>query len=123
MFLLQWGTVDLLLIGLGILVSAFILFKVAPGAQIHRDVEFTHAEITGYDRDVPRYFLFAALALIIGGAHTVIKSFPSFYNWLWEAGYGGHLFRDLSNSHIVIVGGGTVLLTGITWYVLPRWVN
>lgn len=123
MFLLQWNTIDLVLIALGILVSAVIVYRVTPGASVYREREFTSAQITAYDRDVPRYFLFAALALIIGGAHTVIKSVPVFYNWLWEAGYGGHLFRDLANSHIVIVGGGTVLLTGITWYVLPRWVN
>lgn len=123
MFLLQWTTIDLVLIALGIFVSALVIFKITPGAPIYREREFTRAQITAYDRDVPRYFLFGALALCIGGAHTLIKSIPVFYNWLWEAGYGGHLFRDLSNSHIVIVGGGTVLLTGITWYVLPRWVN
>ena len=123
MFLLQWDTPDLILIALGIVISAIVVFKMLPGAPIYREHEFTRAQITAYDREVPRYFLFAALALIIGGAHTVIKSIPGFYNWLWEAGYGGHLFRDLSNSHIVIVGGGTVLLTGITWYVLPRWLN
>ncbi len=123
MFLVQWGTFDLLFIAFSILLSAVIVFKITPGAAIHRQAEFTRAEITAYDRDVPRYFLFAALALVIGGAHTVVKSVPAFYNWLWEAGYGGHLFRDLSNSHIIIVGGGTVLLTGITWYALPRWVN
>lgn len=123
MFLQQWTTPDLLLIALGILASCVVLYKLAPGAVIYREREFTRAQITAYDRDVPRYFLFAALALFLGGAHTVIKSIPLFYNWLWEAGYGGHLVRDLSNSHIIIVGGGTVLLTGITWYVLPRWTN
>ncbi len=123
MFLLQWNTIDLVLIALGIVVSAVIVFRITPPAKIYREREFTREQITGYDREVPRYFLFAALSLLIGGAHTVIKSLPGFYNWLWEAGYGGHLFRDLSNSHIIIVGGGTVLLTGITWYVLPRWVN
>lgn len=63
------------------------------------------------------------MALGIGGLHTVVKNVPGFWHWLWEAGYGGHLFRDLANSHIVIVGGGTILLTGITWYVLPRFTN
>lgn len=123
MFLLEWNTIDLVLIALGIVISAVIVYRVTPSAPIYREREFTPEQITAYDRDVPRYFLFAALSLIVGGVHTVVKSFPGFYNWLWEAGYGGHLFRDLSNSHIIIVGGGTVLLTGITWYVLPRWVN
>lgn len=123
MFLLEWGTLDLVLIAFGIVLSAVIVFKITPGAPIYRVREFTRTQITEYDRDVPRYFLFAAGALLLGGAHTLVKNIPGFYNWLWEAGYGGHLFRDLSNSHIIIVGGGTVLLTGITWYVLPRWVN
>lgn len=123
MFLLEWSTPDLLLIALGIVISCILIFKLAPGAAIVRERKFTREQITSYDRDVPRYFLFAALALMLGGAHTVLKSIPFVYNWLWEAGYGGHLVRDLSNSHIIIVGGGTVLLTGITWYVLPRWVN
>lgn len=123
MFLLEWSTPDLLLIALGIVISCILIFKLAPGGAIPREHEFTHEQITSYDRDAPRYFLFAALALILGGAHTVLKSIPFVYNWLWEAGYGGHLVRDLSNSHIIIVGGGTILLTGITWYVLPRWLN
>lgn len=123
MFLLQWSPLDLILIALGVLASSVFLYRLLPGMPVYREREFTRAQITVYDRDVPRYFLFAALALFLGGIHTLVKSVPGFYNWLWEAGYGGHLFRDLSNSHIIIVGGGTVLLTGITWYVLPRWVN
>jgi len=123
MFLLEWDAFDLLLIALGVIISAIIVYRITPAATIYREREFSDAQITSYNRDIPRYFLSAALALILGGAHTIIKSVPGFYNWLWEAGYGGHLFRDLSNSHIVIVGGGTVLLTGITWYVLPRWTN
>src|SRR5437868_10474769 len=103
MFLLQWGSLDLLIIAAAVIVGAFILFKLIPGTRIYREAEFTHAQISEYDRDVPRYFLFAALALIIGGLHTVIKSFPGFYLWLWEAGYGGHLFSDPSRLHIVIV--------------------
>ena len=30
-----------------------------------------------------------------------------------RAGYAGHLVRDLSNTHVMIVGGGTLIATGI----------
>jgi len=123
MFLLEWTANDLLLMLVGAAVIIGTVLWLVPAAQVPRKREYSQAEITAYDNQVPRYFLAAALALLIGGLHIIVKSIPGFWQWLWQAGYGGHLFRDLSNSHIIIVGGGTVLLTGITWYVLPRFVN
>lgn len=123
MFLLEWNASDLLLIVLAATAIIGTVLWLVPGAQVPRKEEFTQAEITSYDSQIPRYFLFAAIALVIGGLHIFVKSFPGFWEWLWKAGYGGHLFRDLANSHIIIVGGGTVLLTGLTWYVLPRTTN
>jgi heme/copper-type cytochrome/quinol oxidase subunit 1 len=123
MFLLEWTASDLLMMALGAITMTGLVLWLVPGAQVSRKRAYSQAELTAYDHQIPRYFLAAALALIIGGLHTVVKSVPGFWQWLWAAGYGGHLFRDLSNSHIIIVGGGTVLLTGITWYVLPRFTN
>ncbi|MCB0095877.1 MAG: hypothetical protein KDE46_09165, partial [Caldilineaceae bacterium] len=123
MFLLEWTASDLLMMALAASVLIGTVLWLVPSARVPRKRYYTPAEITAYDAQIPRYFLAAALALLIGGTHTVIKNLPGFWLWLWTAGYGGHLFRDLSNSHIIIVGGGTVLLTGITWYVLPRFVN
>ena len=124
MFLLEWTASDLLMIALAAVVMIGTVVWLVPGARKNRNQnQFTLAEITAYDRRIPLYFLAAAVALVIGSTHIIIKNIPIFWQWLWEAGYGGHLFRDLSNSHIIIVGGGTVLLTGITWYVLPRFVN
>ena len=123
MFLLEWTASDLLMMALAASVMIGTVLWLVPSARVPRKRYYTPAELTAYDAQIPRYFLAAALALLIGGTHTVIKNLPGFWLWLWTAGYGGHLFRDLSNSHIIIVGGGTVLLTGITWYVLPRFVN
>lgn len=123
MFLLEWTASDLLLMALaGILITGLVVWLV-PAAQVPHKQKYTSAEIAAYDGQIPHYFLAAAVALILGSFHIIVKSIPGFWQWLWQAGYGGHLFRDLSNSHIIIVGGGTVLLTGITWYVLPRFVN
>ena len=105
----------------GVIGFSILLYRFIPsGNTVPRKREYTWDEITQYDREIPIYFLAAALSLILGGMHTIVKNVPGFWEWLWQAGYGGHLFRDLSNSHIVIVGGGTIMLTALTWYILPR---
>jgi hypothetical protein len=53
----------------------------------------------------------------------VVKNLPWAAEWFARAGYGGHLVRDLSNTHVMIVGGGTLVATGLSWYVLPRIVG
>jgi hypothetical protein len=108
----------------GILAFAWLLFRVVPsGGHKPQPRTFSPKEIKAYDKELPKYFLAAALALALGGLHAVVKNLPGFWQWLWKAGYGGHLFRDLSNSHIIIVGGGTILLTAFTWYALPRFTS
>ena len=123
MFLLEWTASDLLLIALAAVAMIGTVIWLVPSAKVERKQYYSQEEISAYDHQIPRYFIAAAIALVLGSVHMVVKSTPGFWQWLWEAGYGGHLFRDLSNSHIIIVGGGTVLLTGLTWYVLPRFTN
>ena len=64
----------------------------------------------------------AARSCLLGGVHMVLKNLPWTAEWLARAGYAGHLVRDLSNTHVMIVGGGTLISTGLCWYVLPRIV-
>jgi len=123
MFLLEWTASDLLFMLVAAAAVIGTVLWLVPGVHVTHKQEYTQAEISAYDQHIPRYFLAAALALVIGSFHIIVKSVPGFWQWLWQAGYGGHLFRDLANSHIIIVGGGTVLLTGLTWYVLPRITN
>ncbi len=123
MFLLEWTASDLLMIALAGIAMIGTVVWLVPSAKAPVRSRYTHDQVIGYDSQIPRYFIAAAAALVIGGVHTLVKNLPGFWHWLWEAGYGGHLFRDLSNSHIIIVGGGTVLLTGLTWYLLPRLAN
>ncbi len=102
-------------------VIAVLLVRIIPGAKIPpRLPSYTEDEITAYDRSLPKYFLVALVALAIGGLHAVIKDLPPVYAWLTEAGHGGHMVRDLANTHLVIVIGGTITATGLIWYVLPR---
>jgi hypothetical protein len=80
-------------------------------------------ELTAHDGRLPKYFLAGAAFLVLGGLHMVVKNLPWIAEWLARAGYAGHLVRDLSNTHVMIVGGGTLISTGLCWYVLPRIVG
>ena len=106
---------------LAVIVIAFVVYRAIPGARLqHESASYSEAEVTSYDRSLPKYFLAAIAALAIGGIHAAIKSLPPVYAWLTEAGHGGHMVRDLANTHLVIVIGGTVAASGLVWYVLPR---
>jgi hypothetical protein len=87
-----------------------------------RTEPYTDDELKAHDRRLPKYFLAGGAFLLLGGVHMVLKNLPWTADWLARAGYAGHLVRDLSNTHVMIVGGGTLISTGLCWYVLPRIV-
>ena len=104
-----------------VIVLSYVLFRVVPGTHPPpKRSSYSEAEITAYDGSLPKYFLAAIVALAIGGLHAVVKSLPPVSAWLTDAGHGGHMARDLANTHLVIVIGGTVAASGLLWYVLPR---
>jgi hypothetical protein len=97
------------------------VWKMVPGrAPPVRDEPYSPAEIRAHDSRLPKYFLAAAFFLVLGSVHMVVKNVPAVADWLARAGYAGHLVRDLSNTHLMIVGGGTLIATGLSWYALPR---
>src|SRR2546423_10095774 len=53
----------------------------------------------------------------------VVKNLSWLAVWLAGAGYAGRLVRELSNTHLMSVGGGTLSATGLCWYALPRIVQ
>ena len=80
-------------------------------------------ELTTHDPKLAKYFVAGAAFLALGSLHMVVKNLPGVAEWEARAGYAGHLVRDLSNTHVMIVGGGTLIATGVCWYVLPRIVR
>jgi hypothetical protein len=88
-----------------------------------RTEPYADDELKAHDGKLPKYFLAGGAFLLLGGAHMVLKNLPWTADWLARAGYAGHLVRDLSNTHVMIVGGGTLISTGLCWYVLPRIVG
>ena len=78
-----------------------------------RHEPYPDEELTRHDARLPKYFLAGGAFLVLGGVHMVLKNLPWTAEWLARAGYAGHLVRDLSNTHVMIVGGGTLISTGL----------
>ncbi|MDX6514289.1 MAG: hypothetical protein QOE36_3793 [Gaiellaceae bacterium] len=97
------------------------IFKFMPGkAPPLREEPYPPEELHAHDAKTTKYFVAGGAFLTLGALHMVLKNLPWTARWLAGAGYAGHLVRDLSNTHVMIVGGGTLIATGLVWYCLPR---
>ncbi len=100
------------------------LFKFVPGrTPAVRDSPYPEEELHAHDRKIAKYFVAGAVFLVLGSLHMAVKNLPWVAEHLARTGYAGHLVRDLSNTHLIIVGGGTLIATGLAWYALPRIVG
>src|SRR5947207_10392058 len=72
------------------------------------------------DHGLPRFFYAAGAALILSAVQGVVQRLPGISDWLQDADYGGHMVTNLAHTHITIVGAGTISLTALIYYVLPR---
>src|SRR3954453_2512657 len=105
-------------------VAVAAVMRFLPGAPAPARTEpYGEEELGRHDRRLGKYFVAGGGFLVLGGVHMVLKNLPWTAEWLPGAGYAGHLVRDLSNTHVMIVGGGTLLATGLCWWVLPRIVG
>ncbi|MDX6488385.1 MAG: hypothetical protein QOK13_1000 [Gaiellaceae bacterium] len=107
---------------LGVVIAA--IFRFVPGKPAPARTEpYTEEELGAHDRKLGKYFAAGGAFLALGSLHMVVKNLPWTAEWLARGGYAGHLVRDLSNTHVMIVGGGTLIATGLVWYALPRIVG
>jgi hypothetical protein len=101
-----------------------IIVTIVPGKDPPvRTEPYPDEELGAYDARLAKYAVAGGGFLVLGSVHMALKNLPWAAEWLSRAGYAGHLVRDLSNTHVMIVGGGTLLATGLTWYALPRIVG
>jgi hypothetical protein len=105
-----------------VLIAAIFVYVPGKAAPV-RENAYPDDELHAHDTRLGKYFVAGGGFLVLGGAHMALKNLPWTAEWLARAGYAGHLVRDLSNTHVMIVGGGTLLATGLTWYALPRIVR
>src|SRR3954464_8917336 len=95
-----------------------------PGKQAPVRIQtYTDEELGRHDARLAKYFVAGGGFLVLGAVHMTLKNLPWSAEWLARSGYAGHLVQDLSNTHVMIVGGGTLLATGLTWRALPRIVR
>src|SRR6184192_2702521 len=100
------------------------LFRFMPGqAPPLRTRPYPDDELGAHDRKTAKYFVAGGFFLVLGSVHMVVKNLPWIEEYLARTGYAGHLVRDLSDTHVMIVGGGTLLATGLCWLALPRIVG
>jgi hypothetical protein len=100
------------------------LFKFVPGRSPPvREEPYPEKELHAHDPKTAKYFLAGGFFLVLGALHMAVKNLPWLAEYLARTGYAGHLVRDLSNTHVMIVGGGTLLATGLCWLALPRIVG
>ena len=71
-------------------------------------------------RSILRFFVLSVTHLFIGTIQGVIQTLPNAAQWLREAGPAGHLIDPLAHAHINLVGGVTMGMMGLFYYVLPR---
>src|SRR5512132_4708495 len=100
------------------------MFRFVPGrTPPTRDEPYPDEELYAHDRKTAKYFLAGGFFLVLGSLHMVLKNLPWVSEYLARTGDAGHLVRDLSNTHLLIVGGGTLLATGLCWLALPHVVG
>src|SRR5881392_1762129 len=100
-------------------ICKFVPGKAAPVST----TPYPDDELYAHDRKTAKYFVAGGFFLVLGSLHTAVKNLPWLAEYLARTGYAGHLVRDLSNTHVTIVGGGTLLATGLCWLALPRIVG
>src|SRR5437773_10179199 len=82
--------------------------------------EATSTQVENDDQGLARFFYAAAAALILSAIQGVVQRLPGISDWLQGADYGGHMVTNLAHTHITIVGAGTISLTALIYYVLPK---
>ncbi|MEA2136643.1 MAG: hypothetical protein QOC68_4553, partial [Solirubrobacteraceae bacterium] len=124
MYLQHVSSLQFLIFLADLAVVVYAAIRLLPGrAPPVRNEPFEAEELASHDPKLAKYFVAGGAFLVLGSLHMVLKNLPWIAEWEARAGYAGHLVRDLSNTHVMIVGGGTLIATGVCWHVLPRVVG
>lgn len=70
-----------------------------------------------------RFIIMSVTFLLIGTIQGVIQTLPQFALWIRATGPAGHMIDPLAHAHINLVGGVTMAIMGIFYYLLPRIIG
>ena len=70
-----------------------------------------------------KFIVMSVTHLLIGTVQGVIQTLPEFALWIRATGPAGHMIDPLAHAHINLVGGVTMALMGLFYYVLPKLVH
>lgn len=87
---------------------------VEPRSITRQDAMVSEANI------ILRFVILSAIHLLIGTVQGVMQTFPGIAQWLREAGPAGHLIDPLAHAHINLVGGVTMGMMGVFYFIIPR---
>ena len=89
----------------------------------HSAAARARGEVRAEGHVVLRFLVLSVIHLFIGTVQGVVQTFPGVAQWLREAGPAGHLIDPLAHAHINLVGGVTMGMMGLIYYVLPGLVG
>ena len=78
---------------------------------------------TAVDTDsmlILKFMVMSVVNLLIGTVQGVLQTFPEFALWIRATGPAGHMIDPLAHAHINLVGGVTLAIMGLFYYVLPK---
>lgn len=70
-----------------------------------------------------KFVIMSVTYLLIGTIQGVIQTLPEFALWIRATGPAGHMIDPLAHAHINLVGGVTMAIMGLFYYILPRILN
>ena len=77
-------------------------------------------DVRAHGAIVLRFLVLSVIHLFIGTVQGVLQTFPGIAQWIREAGPAGHLIDPLAHAHINLVGGVTMGMMGLFYYVIPK---
>ncbi len=78
---------------------------------------------TAIDTDsllILKFMVMSVVNLLIGTVQGVLQTLPEFALWIRATGPAGHMIDPLAHAHINLVGGVTLAIMGIFYYILPK---
>ncbi len=70
-----------------------------------------------------KFVVMSVTHLLIGTVQGVMQTLPEFALWIRATGPAGHMIDPLAHAHINLVGGVTMAIMGLFYYVLPKIVK